>query len=132
MSILPHTPHGDVISDKNLSLSRSYFITVLGWIKVKASVLIVFADRPAQTGASLLHGDHQELRQALSGVTRRGDSYPPYLFSELRLNGVLGSSFWQPLRGATVPLIFLASLEPLFVLLPVGHGSPLEGGGLLL
>ena len=33
MFVLPNTPLGDLLDDKNLSLSRSYFITV--WEEIK-------------------------------------------------------------------------------------------------
>ena len=69
-SLIPHS--GINRNSKNLSLSRSYFITLSQQIKARASVLIVFADRLARTGPSLLHCRHQELRQALLRITRRG------------------------------------------------------------
>jgi hypothetical protein len=50
------------------------------------------------------------------------------VLAELPLIGLLGSSFWELLRGAVVLPTSLA-LEPVLVLLAVGHGGAFEGQG---
>jgi hypothetical protein len=54
--MVPHSPYRENRNGRNLSLSRSYFITLSRQIKAKTSVLIVFADPLARTGPSLLRG----------------------------------------------------------------------------
>jgi hypothetical protein len=56
MSVLPYSPHGDVINDKNLSLPRSYFITV--WQEIK----------PKTTHPGTFSGEMQGVRKNPAGT----------------------------------------------------------------
>jgi hypothetical protein len=88
--------------------------------------------RRVKYSTARIGGRQTDLRLAQGGEPRRCGAFPCPLFTESRRRGVLGSS--ELLRRAAVLSIFSAALalEPVLVLLAVGHGGAFEGGGLFV